>query len=478
MIERRLENLLALDYPADRVEIVVASDASSDRTNELVEAVAAREPRVRLLDCPRGGKVAAQDRAVRETGGEVVAFSDANATLGAGRAATARRDARRPGGRLRLRPAAARGRGRWEPRGPLLALRALAPRAGVPAGLGHGRQRLDLRAAPRRLRRGRPALGPRPRVPVPDGAGRPSRGLRARGAGVRAADADERDRVRAQGADVRALLGDHAARLDAPPAAARVPRRDALAPRPALRERRAPPRPRRDERRAGADRLAVRGRPPRPARAPRGLRRARPHRPLLPLRDVGDGPQALANYLRHGVRPPGIPRGRRGEPPRRRRARGDRPRPREPGARGGRCGDQARGRRAGALPADARRQGRPRLRGAEAPLDGRRRRAARGGVRRRPRRRADHPRRPGPGARRSTSCRSSGTSCAATCPSSARGRRSATRSSGTTRASGAASRSGPASPAGRRYTAARRCPWADRIELDVWYVEHRSRCST
>ena len=80
VIARRLENLLALDYPSDRLEFVVASDASSDRTNELVEAVAAREPRVRLLDCPRGGKVAAQDKAVRETAGEVVAFSDANAT--------------------------------------------------------------------------------------------------------------------------------------------------------------------------------------------------------------------------------------------------------------------------------------------------------------------------------------------------------------------------------------------------------------
>jgi len=79
-IERRLEDLLALDYPADRLQIVVASDASSDRTNELVEAVAAREPRVSLLDCPRGGKVAAQDRAVRETTSNVVAFSDANAT--------------------------------------------------------------------------------------------------------------------------------------------------------------------------------------------------------------------------------------------------------------------------------------------------------------------------------------------------------------------------------------------------------------
>jgi cellulose synthase/poly-beta-1,6-N-acetylglucosamine synthase-like glycosyltransferase len=80
VIERRLANLLALDYPPERVEIVVASDASTDRTNELVEAVATREPRVRLLDCPRGGKVVSQDRAVRETSGDIVAFSDANAT--------------------------------------------------------------------------------------------------------------------------------------------------------------------------------------------------------------------------------------------------------------------------------------------------------------------------------------------------------------------------------------------------------------
>ena len=79
VIERRLENLLQLDYPPDRVEIVVASDASTDRTDELVEALAAREPRVRLLRCPRGGKVAAQNRAVRETRGDIVAFSDANA---------------------------------------------------------------------------------------------------------------------------------------------------------------------------------------------------------------------------------------------------------------------------------------------------------------------------------------------------------------------------------------------------------------
>ncbi len=79
VIERRLENLLSLDYPPELVDIVVASDASTDRTNELVAAVAAREPRVRLLECPRGGKVAAQERAVAASSADVVAFSDANA---------------------------------------------------------------------------------------------------------------------------------------------------------------------------------------------------------------------------------------------------------------------------------------------------------------------------------------------------------------------------------------------------------------
>jgi cellulose synthase/poly-beta-1,6-N-acetylglucosamine synthase-like glycosyltransferase len=79
VIARRLENLLALDYPADKLEIVVASDASTDRTDDIVRGFAGRDPRVRLLECPRGGKVAAQNRAVRTTSGEVLAFSDANA---------------------------------------------------------------------------------------------------------------------------------------------------------------------------------------------------------------------------------------------------------------------------------------------------------------------------------------------------------------------------------------------------------------
>ncbi|HXG75405.1 MAG TPA: glycosyltransferase family 2 protein [Gaiellaceae bacterium] len=78
VIGKRLENLLALDYPPELLHIVVASDGSTDRTDAIVEEVAAREPRVRLLRCPREGKVAAQHRAVRETESEVLAFTDAN----------------------------------------------------------------------------------------------------------------------------------------------------------------------------------------------------------------------------------------------------------------------------------------------------------------------------------------------------------------------------------------------------------------
>jgi len=77
VIERRLENLFALDYPPEWLEIVVTSDASTDRTHELVARFGGR---VRLIVNARGGKVAAQNRAVRETESEIVAFSDANAT--------------------------------------------------------------------------------------------------------------------------------------------------------------------------------------------------------------------------------------------------------------------------------------------------------------------------------------------------------------------------------------------------------------
>jgi glycosyltransferase involved in cell wall biosynthesis len=78
VIRRRIENALALDYPEDSLEVVVASDGSTDLTDAIVGEIAAEHPRVRLLQCPREGKVAAQHRSVRETTSDVLAFTDAN----------------------------------------------------------------------------------------------------------------------------------------------------------------------------------------------------------------------------------------------------------------------------------------------------------------------------------------------------------------------------------------------------------------
>ena len=78
VIRRRVENALALDYPPENLEVVVASDGSTDLTDAIVGEIAAEDTRVRLLQCPREGKVAAQHRAVRGTSSDVVAFTDAN----------------------------------------------------------------------------------------------------------------------------------------------------------------------------------------------------------------------------------------------------------------------------------------------------------------------------------------------------------------------------------------------------------------
>src|SRR5882762_1396897 len=80
---RKLENALALDFPANRLEIIVASDASSDRTDQIVREVSAGEPRVKLVrQEERRGKSAALNRAVAAASGEIIVFSDANAMYG------------------------------------------------------------------------------------------------------------------------------------------------------------------------------------------------------------------------------------------------------------------------------------------------------------------------------------------------------------------------------------------------------------
>lgn len=80
-IAAKVENALGLEYPAEKLELLVVADGSTDRTVEIVRAAEAREPagRVRLLFEPeRRGKGNAVARAVPEARGEVLVLSDAN----------------------------------------------------------------------------------------------------------------------------------------------------------------------------------------------------------------------------------------------------------------------------------------------------------------------------------------------------------------------------------------------------------------
>lgn len=82
VIERTLEALLALQYPMDRLEIVVINDASTDATGDLVAAVSARAPQVRLLNVPREiggrGKAAALNHGLAHVRYDFVAVYDAD----------------------------------------------------------------------------------------------------------------------------------------------------------------------------------------------------------------------------------------------------------------------------------------------------------------------------------------------------------------------------------------------------------------
>ncbi|HYM54340.1 MAG TPA: glycosyltransferase, partial [Solirubrobacteraceae bacterium] len=75
VVAAKVENALALDYPREGLEVIVACDGCADAT-----AARAREAGADLvLELPRGGKIRAQDAAVERARGEIVAFSDANA---------------------------------------------------------------------------------------------------------------------------------------------------------------------------------------------------------------------------------------------------------------------------------------------------------------------------------------------------------------------------------------------------------------
>jgi len=74
VIAAKVANALELEYPRESLEVIVASDGSSDRTVDLAREAGADV----VLDLPRGGKVAALNAAVKAARGEILAFSDAN----------------------------------------------------------------------------------------------------------------------------------------------------------------------------------------------------------------------------------------------------------------------------------------------------------------------------------------------------------------------------------------------------------------
>lgn len=78
-IEQKLENSLAFDYPAERFEVLIGSDGSTDGTNEKV--LRCKDERVRLSPAPRAGKTTVLNRCIPAARGDIVVLSDANTMI-------------------------------------------------------------------------------------------------------------------------------------------------------------------------------------------------------------------------------------------------------------------------------------------------------------------------------------------------------------------------------------------------------------
>ena len=78
VISGKIENCLMLDYPKDLLHIWIASDGSSDNTNEIVKKYTEVRENIHLLEFSRTGKSGMLNRAIKSVKGEIVVFSDAN----------------------------------------------------------------------------------------------------------------------------------------------------------------------------------------------------------------------------------------------------------------------------------------------------------------------------------------------------------------------------------------------------------------
>lgn len=75
-IGAKLDNIRSMEYPRERLEVIIASDGSTDDTDAIVEQY--KQYGVKLLSRPRVGKAAALNSAVNAASGEILVFSDAN----------------------------------------------------------------------------------------------------------------------------------------------------------------------------------------------------------------------------------------------------------------------------------------------------------------------------------------------------------------------------------------------------------------
>ena len=84
VIGQTLESMLRLEYPAEKLKIIVVNDGSTDRTKEIIEEYQRRDSRVELYDVPKGeggrGKSRALNLALRQVTSDVIAVYDADNT--------------------------------------------------------------------------------------------------------------------------------------------------------------------------------------------------------------------------------------------------------------------------------------------------------------------------------------------------------------------------------------------------------------
>ena len=75
IIRTKIEDVLSLEYPREKLEVIVASDCSTDRTDAIVGEY--KDRNVELVRLPeRGGKTSAQNLAIGKASGEIIVFTD------------------------------------------------------------------------------------------------------------------------------------------------------------------------------------------------------------------------------------------------------------------------------------------------------------------------------------------------------------------------------------------------------------------